>query len=151
MHDGKWFELTTLTGLKRIEIEKYYETLYGTKKLPKSWVFNDFGHNTCYYFTDKNKNRRLDKKKGEKIHGEFFHTTPDDEANTKGGKPVFLTESHGCIHIKPIDIDTMTSKGYMKKGNTVVIHRYDEKMPYYPFDSEVKPPYSVHFFQENKK
>lgn len=42
-------------------------------------------------------NRKLDPALGEKIHGEFFHTTPGDEAATALKNAVKLEPSHGCI------------------------------------------------------
>jgi hypothetical protein len=96
MHDGKWQLLKRVSP--RITKENLMQRnldLYGKYELPKSWLFNDFGHITCYFFRDKNGNRRLDKDLGEKIHTEYFHSTPVDEAATEAGKPVTLSESQG--------------------------------------------------------
>lgn len=150
-HNGKWRTLSSLTPATREELIQYNKELFGSAKLPKRWVFNDFGHVTCYFFKDKNKNRRLDPKKGEKIHGEFFHTTPPDEADTALGRPFKLSGSHGCIHVKPKEIDEMIKKGYMKRGNTIVIHGYDEKLPSLTQDAAGRTPFEVHFFPGEKK
>jgi hypothetical protein len=140
---GRWVPLRTITPVSRDEILDYHEELYGTRVVPKTWVFNDFGHITCYYFKDLNKNRRRDKEEG--IHPEFFHTTPIDEANTAIGQSVILTESHGCIHVKPQDIDEMVDKGYLAKGNLVFIHKYAKKSPLL-IQEPGSVPYEVHFY-----
>jgi hypothetical protein len=149
-HKGKWTALSNLTTVDKDDLVNYYEELYGKKELPKKWVFNDFGHMTCYFYKDRNKNRRLDADKGEKVHGEFFHTTPRTEAETDLGLPVLLDESHGCIHVKPNDIDKMIKSGHMKSGNSVVIHGYRERMPAGPVDAKGKAPFSLHFYQGEK-
>jgi hypothetical protein len=123
--------------------------LYGNYSLPKSWVFNDFGHITCYFYKDKNTNRRLDR--DEQIHREYFHTTPDDEAKTAAGKPVVLQESHGCIHLKPNDSDFMISMGYFKQGNLVIVHPYSDTVPAWVQDSTGVKPFEVHFFPGARK
>jgi hypothetical protein len=101
---------------------------------------------TCYFYKDINGNGRLDK--DERIHTEYFHTTPEDEAATAAGKPVDVTTttSHGCIHLKPKDIDEMIAKGYFKSGNTVVVHKYTEKIPGWLDDTSAGVPFEVHFF-----
>ena len=60
--------------------------------------------------------------------GDFIHTTPGNEADTLQAKPVILSESHGCIHVKPVDIDAMISSGYLRPGNVVEVHPYTEKL-----------------------
>jgi len=114
-----------LTGASPDAVESYYKQLYGIAKIPDKWVFNDFGHLTCYMFKDLNRNRRLDRAT-EAIHGEFFHTTPPDEAATSLHTAVKLDRSHGCIHLKPLELDEMVRRKFMRKGARVVVHRYDE-------------------------
>jgi hypothetical protein len=143
-HDGRWVRLGSLTPVTREQIMDYHQSLYGTAKIPERWVFNDFGHVTCYFFKDRNGNRQLDA--NEKIHGEFFHTTPPDEAATAQGLPVTLAPSHGCIHVKPVEIDEMIKKGYMKRGNTIEIHSYDEGLPALEKDAKGTKPFEVHFY-----
>ena len=145
-YNGRWRPVS----VTRKMIEEYHRELYGVSKVPTKWVFNDFGHMTCYYFKDVIRNRRLDKKRGERVHGEFIHTTPGDEANTALKKPVILTESHGCVHVKPKDIDDMIKKGYMRKGNLVVVHKYTAKAPTGPV-ARGRRPYEVHFYPGAKK
>ncbi len=144
-HKGKMRALKTVTPVTRQEIEEKHQELYKTKKVPDKWVFNDFGHKTCYFFKDKNKNRRLDKKAGEKISGEFIHTTPKTEAATARGETVILTESHGCVHVKPADIDEMTKKRYIATGVPLIIHTYDKLAPTGP-KTVGSGPFEVHFF-----
>lgn len=145
MHDGKWQALKVVSPrmTKDALVERYFQ-LYGKRELPTQWLFNDFGHITCYFYKDKNANRKLDA--GEHIHREYFHTTPDDEAAAAAGKPISLSESHGCIHLKPKDIDDMIAKGYFKSGNKVVVHGYSDKVPSWPQDAAGKAPFELHFF-----
>jgi hypothetical protein len=71
---GKWRRVADVSGATKREIENYHHYLYGIAKVPATWVFNDFGHVTCFMFKDKNGNRKLDPGVGERIHGEFFFT-----------------------------------------------------------------------------
>jgi len=144
--DGKWKSATKLTGVSRADVMSYNQQLYGSRVVPGEWVFNDFGHMTCYFFKDKNQNGRLDPKAGEKISGEFFHTTPADEAATKLNVPVQLDESHGCIHLKPNDIDELIAKKYMRKGNRIVVHKYTEHSIGYSLAPHAVPPFELHFY-----
>lgn len=151
MHDGKWqlLKIVVPTMTRKMLVDRNIQ-LYNKNELPTKWLFNDFGHMTCYFFKDKNNNRKLDK--GEKMSREYFHTTPDDEAATALGKPVTLGESHGCIHLKPNDIDEMIEKKYLAQGNKVVVHKYDETIPKgWTSDSKATAPYEVHFFPGAKK
>lgn len=148
-HDGKWRSLEKLTGLTKAEIEERHRQLYSVSAVPKTWVFNDFGHLTCYFYKDVNRNRKLDK--NERIHAEFFHTTPDDEAATALGKAVRLSESHGCIHLKPTDIDTMVAKGYMKRGNVVRIHSYKDAPAALRRVPDGSGPFELHFYPGKRK
>ena len=143
-HDGRWVKLSSLSSVSRDDIMAYHRDLYGSAKIPERWVFNDFGHVTCYFFKDLNGNRKLDGK--ERIHGEFFHTTPVDEAAVARGLPVTLAPSHGCIHLKPLEVDEMIKRGHMKRGNLIVIHGYDETLPSIEADPTGTGPFEVHFF-----
>lgn len=147
MHDGKWQLMKVVSPkMTKQAIMQRNLDLYGKYEVPSTWVFNDFGHMTCYFFKDTNGNKRLDWKDGESLHKEYFHTTPDDEAASAVGKPIRLSLSHGCIHLKPNDIDAMIAAGYFKGGNRVVVHRYDEKSPGWPSDPAATTPFEVHFF-----
>jgi hypothetical protein len=127
-----------------------YKRLFGKHEMPKTWVFNDFGHITCFIAKDLNHDG-IWEKSTEKIHHQFFHTTPPDEGQTFQNFPVNLVESHGCIHVKPHDIDEMIAKGYMKKGNMAYVHDYATS-PLGPTAIEpAQPPYSLHFFPGMKK
>lgn len=61
--------------------------------------------------------------------GMFVHTTPSDEASTAAGLPFQLTDSHGCIHIRPVDRDRMMLAGYLQKGVNFVVKKYGLKGP----------------------
>lgn len=108
-------------------IRDYYHKLYGEYKIPDQWVFNDFGVKAIRYFQDLNHNKTLDK--NERLSGEMIHTTPNDEANTALGKKIKLEESHGCIHLKPLDRDKLEKAGAFTKGTDLTIHQYDETIP----------------------
>ena len=145
---GKWQPLKASSDVTKNEIEDYHKDLFGTKVVPSTWVFNDFGHATCYVFKDVNKNGVRDK--SESIHAEFIHTTPPDEAATARKEPVLLTESHGCVHVKPADIDTMIAAGYLARGNAAVYHEYSAKAPTGSIERG-RPPYAVHFYPGAQK
>jgi hypothetical protein len=110
-----------------LEVERAHFDVYGRTGFPTTWVFNDFGPWAVRYFLDKNGNRRLDR--GEMLFGEMIHTTPDNEGETAQGKPVTLFESHGCIHVKPLDRDQFHRLGAFARGNTVVVHSYKASVP----------------------
>lgn len=59
----------------------------------------------------------------------YIHTTPFDEFNTAAGNIVTLTQSHGCIHIRPQDRDRFVKAGYLREGITVDIRQYGEVGP----------------------
>jgi hypothetical protein len=145
LHDGKWRRLDSFPEAPSVEeLKMRYQDLYGDYAVPSTWVFNDFGHQTCYYFKDLNRNRRLDG--NEVIHGEFLHTTPDNEAQAQRGEEVRLAQSHGCIHIGPSDIDDLKQKGYVDRGNTFVVHEYTEEAPLDLPVEAGKKPFEVHFY-----
>jgi hypothetical protein len=64
---------------------------------------------------------------GESLSGEKIHTTPANEAKHSRREAVTLSESHGCIHIKPADREEIMKQGGFKAGNQLVIHNYTEK------------------------
>jgi hypothetical protein len=128
--------------------------LYGMQ-IPDRWVFNDFGHISVKYFRDKNHNGILDK--NESILGDFIHTTPSNEAvsfynsTRQASQSTFAVDlpgSHGCIHVKPEDVNTMIGSGFLKKGEVIVVHPYSEKV----MPATIKPDrytrkgYEAHFF-----
>lgn len=146
--DGAWRPLSDFSPVDEAQIVERYLELYGESKLPSSWVFNDFGHITAFMFVDKNRNSRFDKD-AENVHGEFFHTTPDNEAQVARGLPVALQESHGCIHMHPTEFDGMISRGYFKRGVVVHIHPYTKDAPSLPVDPTGKAPFTLHFFPKS--
>ncbi|MEO3405636.1 hypothetical protein AAFN85_17120 [Mucilaginibacter sp. CAU 1740] len=128
--------------------------LYDTD-LPEKWLFNDFGHVSVKYFVDRNHDGIMNR--GETFMGDFIHTTPHDEAITSynrratAAQPRFqvnLAESHGCVHVKPADVDVMIGSGYIKKGQSIVVHAYSDKsmMPTIKADRYTRPGFEVHFF-----
>lgn len=143
-----WKKLSDFTPATKEQILDRHDELYGRRIIPDKWVFNDFGHMTCYYFKDVNNNKRRDR--NEKVHGEFIHTTPNNEAQTSRSEAVILFESHGCIHVKPKDIDRMIKKSYLKKGNQIIVHGYSDKAPRVTHIGG-HPPFELHFYPGDKK
>ncbi|MFT3936535.1 MAG: L,D-transpeptidase [Chitinophagaceae bacterium] len=126
-------------------IQARYKDLYGISKVPDKWVFNDFGHATIQYFKDLNNNYLLDGK--EFVMGDMIHTTPDNEAATTLQKPFKLVASHGCVHVRPNDMDQLIASGFVKKGQVIEIHPYTEITYQLNFQSSLgKPPFELHFF-----
>jgi hypothetical protein len=134
---------------------------YYMKPFPDTWIFNDFGHVSIKYFKDTNNNFSLDKK--ESIVSDFIHTTPGDEAKTaynkvvepRFSKPIMLENSHGCIHVKPDNINELIDRGYLSKGSTIQIHEYATALVI-PNTLEVKnvnpkKMFEVHFFPRSDK
>lgn len=122
----KWGSVTKDVGVDRKYIINLYFQYYGKMKVPSLWVFNDFGPLAIRWFKDSNNNKTLDK--SEILSGQMFHTTPENEAQSTQEKPIELSYSHGCIHLKPADRDVLASLGAFKAKTTFVVHKYDEKI-----------------------
>ncbi|MFA4845430.1 MAG: L,D-transpeptidase [Patescibacteria group bacterium] len=71
--------------------------------LRATWDLNDFGPRSIQMKDQQGKAMSI-----------FFHSSPKDE-----GAQVFLDNSHGCIHMKPIDLDVMSS--YLDRGSKMRI------------------------------
>lgn len=125
LRNGQWASVTRDLGISRVALMELYSNLYGVRKIPDQWVFNDFGPIAIRWFKDTNSNKRLDS--NERLSGQMFHTTPVDEARHKRGLPVDLTLSHGCIHLKPADRDKLLSLNAFTQGTRFVVHQYHEK------------------------
>ncbi|MFH1464688.1 MAG: hypothetical protein ABIO70_09910 [Pseudomonadota bacterium] len=121
---GKYGSLARDYGIQRADVIAYHQRLYDQAIVPKTWVFNDFGPLAVRYFRDLNGDGKLDG--NERLEGEMIHTTPQDEADTAQGRDVTLDESHGCIHIKPTDRDTLGGLGAFASGVAFKIHAYSE-------------------------
>lgn len=124
---GKWGSVKKDVGVDRAELLQTYYDLYKSRKVPSSWVFNDFGPIAIRWFKDLNGNKVLDGK--ETLSGQMFHTTPANEAETALGLKVNLAPSHGCIHLKPADRDKLILQGAFKPKTKFVVHKYNEKLP----------------------
>ncbi len=143
--NGKWVKLSATNsqwlsgGNSEKDLHDYLIKLYVSYKqnnvrlysngMPGTWVFNDFGHVSVKYFKDTNDNFKLDK--NESLMSDFIHTTPVTEAvssfnkqNIRSAQPVQLVSSHGCIHVRPDDIDEMIRNKYIEKGSAFVVHPY---------------------------
>jgi hypothetical protein len=121
---GRWSSVQKKTGLSRAQVIDSYFRLYGEYRVPDRWMFNDFGPLAIRYFRDLNRNRKLDK--NEHLMGEMFHTTPDNEAQFARGQSIMMVESHGCIHLKPLDRDKLRNLGAFDRGTPLIIHTYKE-------------------------
>ncbi|WP_046244510.1 hypothetical protein [Hymenobacter terrenus] len=143
---GRWQPLTDMPTWKaqygndqvgvRVDIENSYKKMITPLKkhlkdvgtIPKTWIFNDFGHVAVKYFEDLNHNGRQDS--NEKPSNDFIHTTPYDElytwfnATTAWHVDINLAPSHGCIHLRPVEIDKLLSSGYLKPGASLEVHSY---------------------------
>jgi hypothetical protein len=157
--NGKWKSLTELWNKKNVgkgsiythsdtvaEVKRRHDELYASASIPKTWVFNDFGHMTCYYFDDVKGDGAFDPKT-ERVRSTYLHTTPDDEATAarypKG--TIVLHKSHGCIHLAPKDIDEMVAHKYLKRGNHIIVHTYLDAPPKMTIEKG-DPPYQLHFY-----
>lgn len=122
---GKWGSVKKDIRISRLQLIRLYKAMYGWSRVPDKWVFNDFGPIAIRWFEDLNGNEKLDG--NEKLSGQMFHTTPDNEAEHALGKAVNLGSSHGCIHLKPADRDSLFSMGAFDPKTKFVVHGYDEK------------------------
>lgn len=59
----------------------------------------------------------------------YIHTTPEDEGYTAAHQAFNLSQSHGCIHIRPADRDEMMSRGYLHAGLHVEVRPYGQHGP----------------------
>lgn len=67
--------------------------------------------------------------------GLFVHTDPKTEAALRKEQeehrvhsPLQLDHSHGCLHVEPYDRNRLMKTGYLQKGVTLEIKRYDESL-----------------------
>jgi hypothetical protein len=123
--NGQWGSVSKDFNIKRDDIMKLNFRYYGFKRVPPTWIFNDFGPIAIRWFKDLNSNKVLDD--NEKLSGQMFHTTPSNEAQHARGLPVKLTPSHGCIHLKPTARNRLFSMGAFKPKTPLIVHRYNEK------------------------
>lgn len=143
-HDGKWTDVA-VCGLNRDAIVQYAYELYGRTEVPKKWVFNDFGHMTCYIYRDQNNNARQDP--GEPTMGQMLHADPEGEALEWLSEPIKLEASHGCVHLKPADIDDMVKRKFMRKNNLVIVYPYSEmRISHGRSSVSHRAPYELHLY-----
>lgn len=158
--NGVWVDLSSIPAFSKYaekDVLKVLKESYASlmhdpmlKELPDSWIYNDFGHISIKYFKDLDGNFKLNGK--ETILGDFIHTTPGDELRSAKGQEVILGESHGCIHVKPKDIDTMLSI-YIKKGSVIEVKEYNDlTTPSNTMELDYgRPEYETHFYPGLKK
>jgi len=89
------------------DLRKYYNERKRPGWITTPYYTNEFGHMTIYYWNDLNRNGRIDG--SEKLHNQMIHATLDDEQAKREGREYShaLEYSHGCIHLKPSDIDKL--------------------------------------------
>lgn len=120
------------------------------EKYPGSWIFNDFGHLTIKYFSDRNGNFKWER--GESKSLEYIHTTPIDEYFHSKDMPRSLSQSHGCTHVKPKDIESFIIMGYAKIGSVIEVKQYSEDFAPISFESDTgRPDYEIHFYPGLRK
>ena len=66
---------------------------------------------------------------GAELSGQMIHTTPDNEAATARGQVFSLSQSHGCVHIRPDDRTRLIGAGVFKIGTPFIVHSYAESFP----------------------
>lgn len=125
---GAWGSVSKDFGITRTAIIERNRDLYGTEAVPLTWIFNEFGPIAIRWFKDLNGNKILDGK--ERLSGQMFHTTPEDESRHARRKPVHLVTSHGCIHLKPAERDRLFAIGAFKPKTDFIIHTYNEKFAF---------------------
>ena len=157
--NGETITVKQATGFPASIVDKYHDDLFKNSSFaPNGWSLNDFGHITVYMYSDKNGNQKLDPDM-EKVKGEMFHTTPENEVQAMRRKKnsaikVVLDESHGCIHMDPDQFDEMINAGYFDNNNEINIYKYTEDMPDIKSLGGIQKggrPYAVHFFPKSKK
>ncbi|HEY2730665.1 MAG TPA: L,D-transpeptidase family protein [Polyangia bacterium] len=134
---GRWHSVRAKIGASKDDVLERVRILTGSLTLPDRWLLNDFGPQAIRYFRDRNRNRVLDGH--ERLEGEMFHTTPENEAEerafyaahprSRARPPTTLFESHGCIHLAPFDKKALLALGAFRRGTTLIIHRYVELRP----------------------
>lgn len=120
-----WRSTTQDFQISRWAIEGEHQNLYGSRLVPRTWVFNPFGPLAVRFFEDLDGDGKLDAK-SERLDGAMFHTTAENEAEIAQGASLKMTNSHGCIHMQPHDRDTMISMRALRRGTKLIIHGYDE-------------------------
>ena len=130
------------------------------QEIPKTWVFNDFGHTTVKYFRDVNHNGRQDRTEAERTLSDFVHTVPNQEllswlnGQANAGLSLPLNQSHGCVHALPAEIDEMIQSRYLHIGGTFVVHSYADTIKgcFQETSPDLRPgTREVHFFPKAKK
>ncbi len=109
--------------LTTADVQWLNKFLRGSRDFPDTWLFSDFGPVAVRYYYDRNRNRRRDA--NEPLSGEMIHTTQVNEGESyrfNDSSQVHLYDSHGCIHIKPIDRQKFLDAGAFRKGMSLIIH-----------------------------
>ena len=73
LSENKWGSIKVDHKILRMDIIKLYLELYAVRKVPRQWVFNDFGPIAIRWYKDLNGNNVLDGR--ERLSGQMFHTT----------------------------------------------------------------------------
>ncbi|BFM06048.1 L,D-transpeptidase family protein [Halioxenophilus aromaticivorans] len=125
LSSGAWGSVKKDFNITREHIRRSYLNLYRVDVVPNSWVFNDFGPVAIRWFKDTNGDRTLND--DERLSGQMFHTTPENEAQHSRSDPIRLSHSHGCIHLKPSDREIIFTRGGFEPGTPFIVHKYHER------------------------
>ena len=68
-------------------------------------------------------------KSGSKRTAYYVHTTPEDEKATDNHAGFELSQSHGCVHIRPADRAEMMDLGYLQRGVRMTVKKYGIQGP----------------------
>ena len=135
---GKWKKTAAIDPVLTREaiIARHFE-VWGEARVPDRGVFNDFGPTAIRYFRDRDRDGKRDA--NEPLSGEMLHTTPENEAEAAAGRRLKMTESHGCIHLKPLDRDELMKAGAFERGTPLKIYDYGVRVRFF-LPGEGPPP-----------
>jgi hypothetical protein len=89
-----------------------HRMFYKNHQRVSTWLYNDFGKWSWNL------------RRGGRRTAYFIHTTPESELATAEKRRYELDQSHGCIHVRPVDRDEMQSRGYLSAGIEVDVMNY---------------------------
>jgi len=134
---NQWRDASGPRGTVTQAVQLFYARTPNTHKTPQQIqddvrdIFTDWktGRITQVYQANDFGRLSWNLKRNGKRTGFYIHTTPVDEFNTANGGNVMLLQSHGCIHIRPVDRDRLMKAGYLREGVTVEVKKYGEVGP----------------------
>jgi hypothetical protein len=106
----RWFARSHRPVTVASASQRAYEMFFFKGTLIDPWIVNDFGKSSWNLTRD---GRRTPY---------YLHTTPKDELTRDA--PVDLQQSHGCLHVRPADRDTMERLGFLRSGVELEVKPY---------------------------